>query len=58
MSKIGTLFLLFAVIAIGLVALYATVNAGSVPFATQMATMTLWAAAFALFIARRAARGP
>jgi len=58
MSKIATNILLIAVIAIGLLAVFAAVNAGSAPFAIQMATMTLWAIAFVIFIAKRAARGP
>lgn len=55
MSKLGTLILALAVLAVGVVAAYAGLNAGSQPFAIQMVIMALACAGFLLFIVRRAA---
>ena len=55
MSKLGTLILALCVLATGLVAAYAGLNAGSQPFAIHMAIMALACVIFLLFILRRAA---
>jgi hypothetical protein len=57
MSKLATPILLVFLTLVGLVALYAAVNAASVPFAIHMAVMALWAAAFLFFVSRRAKQG-
>lgn len=53
MSKIASPLLLIALVAIGLVALYAGINAASIPFAIQMATIVIWAAAFLFWTLKR-----
>jgi len=57
MDKAGTAILAVCILLVGLVGLYATLNAGSAPFAIQMGTMTLWSVLFLLFIVKRAKRG-
>jgi len=56
MSKFGTAFLFIAVAAIGLLALFLAVNAGSGPFAIQMAIIAAGSALFLPFVWRRAKR--
>jgi low temperature requirement protein LtrA len=54
MSKIATSLLQAFIAVVLLVALYGALNAGSVLFAIQMATIVLWAALFLLWSFRRA----
>jgi len=56
MSNFGTAFLFIAVAAIGLLALFLAVHAGSGPFAIQMAIIVAGSALFLAFIWRRRAR--
>jgi low temperature requirement protein LtrA len=54
MSSLATPLLQIFIAVVLLVALYAAVNAGSILFAIQMATIVLWAALFLLWTFRRA----
>ncbi len=54
MSRLGSIILFVAVLAIGAVALFLGLNAASQPFAIHMALMVLACAGFPAFIWRRA----
>ena len=54
MSNLGTIILLLAVAAIGVLATGLAATAGSTVFAIQMVIAVLWAILFLVFILRRA----
>lgn len=54
MSKIGTLILVIAVLALGIVAAFLGLNAASQPFAIHMALFVAACALFLVFIVKRA----
>jgi len=58
MSKLGTLILVLAVLAIGAVAAYLGVNAASQPFAIQMGIIVIASLLFLVFLLRRGFDAP
>ncbi len=56
MSKLPTLVLMIFTALVGVISLFAATQAGSIPFAIQMATMSLWSVLFLVFITRRSRR--
>ncbi len=56
MTRLANFMLLTGILLIGLVTLYAGLNAASIPFAIHMGLFVAWAAAFLLWTSQRLRR--